>query len=615
DFGYSKTAEETFDFWDRNTILADVVRVIRTFRPDVIVTRFPPGQSGGHGHHTASTALAFEAFRAAADPAQFPEQLTFVKPWKTRRFFSNSFRSGQPEKGVLRVNVGEYNPLLGKSYNEIAALSRSMHKTQGFGSAGRRGVQYDNFELVEGEPAAEDIFQGIDTSWNRVPGGSRIGEMLREVMKAFDPRNPSQSVPALIAVHEELKKLPGDEWVAVKQKEVREVIQSCAGLWIEAVADGFSAAPGEDIPIRITLVNRSPQPFRLEKIECPACGFSSDEKRGLADNTPVTVQGALRIPASYPISQPYWLEKPFSVGMFAVSDQRMIGVAENAPAVLFPVTVSCGGNRLEYPVPLVFRWTDRAEGELYRPFEIRPPVTVQFDENVCVFANKNPKKITVRIKSHISKSAGSVRLKGPAAWKVTPESIPFSIDGKDGEQQVTFTLSPPEGTGEAVLVAEADLGGKRYDRAIVEITHPHIKKQVYFPPSALKAVKIASAAPGGSIGYIMGSGDEIPESLRSLGYDVTLLDDRMIGKADFAEFDAVITGVRAYNIRGILKQVQPRLLEYVRSGGTLIVQYNVPSGLLVNNIGPYPFTPGNDRVCVEKAPVGFIHPDHPLLNF
>jgi hypothetical protein len=441
-----------------------------------------------------------------------------------------------------------------------------------------------------------------------------MGKMLPEIIQTFDPRNPSQSIPALIRVQEELKKLPPEGWVALKQKELREVIQSCAGLWMEAVTDDFSAAPGENIPVRITLVNRSAQPFRLEKVECPACGYSSDEKRDLGDNTPVTVQAALRIPEDFPVSQPYWLERPYSTGMFDIPDQRIIGAAENDPAIRFTIAINCGGVLLEYPVPLVYRWTDRAEGELYRPFEIRPPVTVQFDENISVFTDNKPKKVTVRIRSHIAKSNGLIRLKGPSAWTIKPESIPFSVDGKDREQQVVFSLSPPEGTGDAVIVAEAEMEGKRYDRAIVEIAYPHIKKQVYFPQSALKAVKITSAAPRGSIGYIMGSGDEIPESLRSLGYTITLLDDRMLEKTDFSEFDAVITGVRAYNTREILKQIQPRLLEYVRNGGTMIVQYNVPSGLLVNNIGPYPFTLGNDRVCGEKAPVGFIRPDHPLLT-
>ncbi|MDP2981925.1 MAG: PIG-L family deacetylase [Candidatus Latescibacter sp.] len=615
DFGYSKTAEETFNFWDRGKVLADMVWVIRTFCPDLIMTRFPPGQSGGHGHHAASALLALQAFKAAADPAQFPEQLKFVKPWKTRRIFANTFRIEQGDKNpLIRVNVGEYNPLPGKSYTEIAALSRSMHKTQGFGAAGRRGIQYDNFVLVDGDPASNDLFEGIDTTWNRIPGGQRTGKMLQKILKTFDPQNPSKSVPDLLAVYEELNKLQENEWVAVKRQELLKIIQSCAGLWIEAVSTGFSAVPGEQVPFRITMVNRSDLPLKLGKVSCPECGFTSLENRDLADNVPVTVENTLHIPAACPISQPYWLEEPFSEGMFSVSNQRMIGLAENPPSIRILVTVSCGGLFLEYPAPLIFRWTDRVDGELYRPFEIRPPATCNFNENVCVFGNNSSKKITVGIKSHASNISGLLRLSGTDSWKVEPKTIPFSIAEKNGEQQVTFTLSPPENFGEAVLVAQAEINGKTYDRALVEISHPHIKKQVYFPQSSIKTVKLDSPMPGGKIGYVMGSGDEIPGALHSLGYDVALMVDEMLAAGDFSSFDAIITGVRAYNTREILKATQSRLLEYVRNGGTVIVQYNVPSGLLMGNFGPYPFTIGNDRVSVETAPVSFIKPDHPLLQ-
>jgi LmbE family N-acetylglucosaminyl deacetylase len=614
DFGYSKTAEETFNFWDREKVLSDMVWVIRTFRPDVMISRFPPGQSGGHGHHTASALLALEAFKAAADPSRFPEQLKFVKSWKTRRIFANTFRAVQDQNRAIRVNVGEYNPLLGESYTEISALSRSKHKTQGFGSAGRRGTQYDNFSVIGGEPAANDLFDGIDTSWNRIPGGRQAGTKLQEILKTFDPRNPSKSVPSLLAVYAELNKLKGEEWVEVKKKELLKIIQSCAGLWIEAISTSFSNVPGEQVPFRITLVNRSDLPLKLEKISCPECGFVSLEKQDLADNVPVAVENNLQVPAVFPISQPYWLAEPFSVGMFSVFNQRMIGVAENPPSIQILVTVNCGGLLLEYPAPLLYRWTDRVDGELYRPFEIRPPATVNFNENVSVFTSDNSRKITVGIRSHASNTSGILRLSGPGSWKVEPKTIPFSIAGKYGEQQVTFTLTPPKDFGEAVLVAQAEINGKTYDRAFVEISHPHIKKEVYFPQSAIKVIKLDSPVSQGKIGYIMGSGDEVPEALHSLGYDVTLLDDGMLVSGDISSFDVIISGVRAYNTREILKIAQPRLLEYVRNGGTYIVQYNVPSGLLTTNMGPYPFTLGNDRVCDETATVNFINPDHPLLN-
>ncbi len=616
DFGYTKTSEETFEFWDREKILSDVVWVIRTYRPDVIMSRFSPGASGGHGHHTASTLLAKEAFQAAAYPKKFPEQLKYVQPWQATQLFWNGFRSGKEDIGtVLKIDVGEYNPLLGESYTEIAAKSRSMHKTQGFGSSGRRGTQYEYFDSIEGKSATSDIFEGIDTTWNRVPGGQKIGKMLTDILTSSDPRNPSQSLPELLAVNEELKKLDKNPWIEIKQKELSRVIQSCAGLWIEAISDEFSASPGDEIHVRTTVINRSEHIFTLEKISFPEAAHDSVTQRALNNNNPVTIETVIHIPADLPISQPYWLKETPSTGMFSIPDQKLIGLAENPPPIRVLITLSSKGKLLEYTVPLLFRWTDRVDGELYRPFEIRPPVTVNIEDKVAVFTDGSSKDIKVMVKSHSSHISGNVRLKGPAEWKISPSEIPFSLPDKYGEKQLIFTVSPPLLSAEAELTAEAEINGKTYTRSLIEISHPHIKKQVYFPESLIKAVKIDMKKPDGTIGYIMGAGDEIPDCLRDLGYKIVFLDDEMLENTDLSGFDAIITGVRAYNTRERLKQTQPKLLQYVKNGGTLIVQYNVSPGLITQDIGPYPFTIGRDRVCVETAPVTFLDLRHQLLNY
>lgn len=615
DFGYSKTAEETFAFWGKEKILGDIVWVIRTFRPDVILTRFTPENAGGHGHHIAAGLLTKEAFVAAADPKRFPEQLKFVSVWKTARLLWNTFRSPPGEAKVpLRVDTGGYNPWIGKSYTELAGESRSQHKSQGFGSAGRRGAQTDSFELMDGDPATTDIFDGIDVSWNRIPGGRAVGLLLAEVLKSFEPGHPSKSIPGLLGVYAALAKLGEEPWVRIKKDDLARVLQACAGLWMEAIAGDYAAAPGDAIQVRTTLVNRSDQPMTLRRIGIP--GIAADEvlDRPLKNNEPVTIERSILIPKGLPVSEPYWLTAPRPDGFFFLRGQNVTGGAENPPPIEIKLGLDSGGTSLDYSIPLAFRWTDQVEGELYRPFEVRPPVTLQTEEKVGIFADEHPRKIKVRLRSHTRNVAGQVRLKGPDAWKISPAVLPFALTGKYEEGEVTFDVVPPKFAAEADLIAEAEFGGERSSRAFVEISYPHIHRQVYFPESRLRVIKLDVKIQGKKVGYIMGAGDEVPEALRNLGYDVILLSDGMLESEDLSSFDAIVAGVRAYNTRDRLRLAKDRLLRYVEGGGNLVVQYNVPSAQLADRIGPYPLTIGRDRVNVEDAPVTFLAPGHPLLN-
>jgi len=615
DFGYSKTAEETFDFWGKEKTLGDIVWVIRKFQPDVIITRFTSESSGGHGHHTASALLLKDAFTAAADPSRFPGQLKFVSAWRAKRLLWNRGRFRQEEiKTNLRVDTGEYDPLLGKSYSEMAGESRSQHKSQGFGSAGRRGSQLDYFELMAGDPATKDIFDGIDTSWNRVPGAQKVGLLLAKSIGSFNPLRPSQSIPGLLGVYSELAGLEETYWVRQKKDEVLRVIQACSGLWLEAIASDFAAAPGDSVQIRTSIVNRSDSPFTWHSLGIPKISPDSILDRALKNNDLQTVETTVRLPKDIPISQPYWLETSARQGQPSDSEFNLLGLAENPPSISVRIILSVGGNLLEYSIPLLFRWTDQVQGELYRNFEIRPRVTIQVEDGVGIFSGETPREIKVKLKSHSQNVSGTIRLKGSDAWRTTPVGVPFSLAGKYEESEVAFEISPPKSEQEAVLTAEAEVDGEKIERALVEISYPHIHRQVYFPPSQIKVVKLDVKTEGKRLGYIMGAGDEVAESLRHLGYEVEMLSDEMLETEDLSRFDAIVTGVRAYNTRERLKPLKERLLQYVERGGSLIVQYNVASAQLAGRIGPYPFTIGRDRVSVENAPVTFLAPDHPLLN-
>ncbi len=616
DFGYSKTAEETLSLWGKDNILADIVWIIRNFRPDVIISRSIGEGSRGHGHHTAAGELTEEAFHAAANRDRFPEQLQYVEPWQAKRLIWNRWRqSDQGTANALPLNIGEYNPLLGKSYAEIGAESRSMHKSQGFGSAGRRGTYYDYYQVLEGPPADSDFFDGIDTTWNRVPRGKQIGLMLEKIMDDFDPQHPSKSLPSLLAVYTKLNAFDETYWIKVKKEELLRVIRSCAGLWIEAVSPDFSAAPGDEIQIQTTIVNRSEYPLRIQDIDYSGLSFDSGLNTPLENNDPQIFSKTIRIPGDFPISQPFWLIYPPKKSIFTIRDQLLVGLAENSPSIPVKIKLNADGHILEYTVPLLYRWTDRVDGERNRPFEIRPKVTVQIEDKVKIFTELSLQELRVKLKSHTPNAAGTIRLEAPEQWRVHPESIPFMMNKKYEESKVTFEVTPPKNADEAIITAVAEINGEKLDCDIVEISHPHIVRQVYFPKSRTKAIKMDLVRAGTRLGYIMGSGDEVADSLIHIGYQVTFLDDDMLDRADLGQFDAIIAGIRAFNTRERLKNTSPRLLQYVKDGGTFIVQYNVSRGLLTEDIGPYPLTIGRDRVSEETAPVAFIKPQHSLLNF
>ena len=273
------------------------------------------------------------------------------------------------------------------------------------------------------------------------------------------------------------------------------------------------------------------------------------------------------------------------------------------------------GQHLEYSIPVLFRWTDQVSGELYRPFEVRPRVTIQGEDKFRVFAGDSPEKIKLRLKSHSPGISGEIRLNGPAVWKIIPAGIPFSLPGKFDEAEVTFEVSPPKQGNSADLTTEAEAAGVKISRALVEISYPHIHRQVYFPESRLRVVKLDIQTEGKKLGYIRGAGDEVSRAIKNLGYEVVELSDEMLENTDLSPFDAIITGVRAYNTRDVLKKSKDKLLRYMENGGTLVVQYNVASNQFADQIGPYPLTIGRDRVSLENAPVLFLAPDHPLLNF
>ncbi|HVP40013.1 MAG TPA: PIG-L family deacetylase [Candidatus Saccharimonadales bacterium] len=631
DFGFSKNPEETLRLWGHDSVLSDMVWVIRTFRPDVIITRFPTTGEGGHGHHTASAILAGEAFEAAADPARFPEQLRFTSPWRARRLFWNAFRMGPAERPdprearFLTLDLGAYNSLLGKSYSEIAADSRSQHKSQGFGSAERRGRIPNYFYPLAGDTAGvRDILGGLDLTWAREPGGAAVDALLAEAQRSLDPARPAGILPLLLRAHAALERLPADALVETKRRELLELIRSCAGMWLEAIAAEPEVPPGRELKVTVTALNRSDFPLRLERVENAATGAAfgpppGGPERGaagaaLAFNQPVQVAGAVRVPASADDSQPYWLRLPPGIGLFHVADPRLIGRPENPPAVALRAVLSAAGDTLRYELPVVYRWTHPVAGERYRPLEVVPRATLRLDRGVYVFPDPRPRPVSVVARDGGAGAAGRVSLRLPAGWQAEPAFVEVRLSKASPEQECRFLVTPGPGPASGTLGAVLEDSVGAVDRSRVVVDYPHIPVEVLFPPAESPFVRLELRKAGETVGYLMGSGDEIPEVLGQLGYRVSLLSDEEVEESDLSRFDAIVAGVRAYNTRPRLRLLQPRLLAYVKAGGTLLVQYDTADSALDDRLGPYPFRITHDRVTVEEAPVSFLLPGHPLLT-
>jgi len=622
DFGFSKNPEETFTIWDKEQVLADMVWVIRKFRPDVMITRFPPDARAGHGHHTASAILAAEAFTAAGDPKKFPEQLKYVEVWQPKRLLWNtgawSFKSQEEfekyGKDLLKLDVGGYNPLLGKSYGEIAAESRSMHRSQGFGSSGTRGSAIEYLQNVKGAKAAQGLFDGINTSWSRVKGGEKIEKLIQQAVDAYKPAEPAAVVAILISAKKELNKLPDSYWKRVKEEELQDVLQEAMGLYVEVTAADYAATPGTPVKLQVEVINRAEVPVTLQRINYTFASKDTTINQSLANNEPLKYTSTTILPANMPYSQPYWLRQPGTLGMYAIANQQEVGMPENAPAAHVTFDLQVAGQPLTLSVPVVYKRTDPVEGEVYRPFVVAPPVFVNVSAKEFMFAGQEPKQVQVLVKAGKDNLSGNLKLQLPSGWRVEPNTLPFSLQSKGAEQVIAFMVYPPENQQEGVLKAIATVGGKNYSQGLYEIKYSHIPAQVTFPDATARIVKLDLKKEGKNIGYVMGAGDEIPASLQQIGYNVTLLQDQDMRLSNLQQYDAIIMGVRAYNTVDRLRFYQPVLMEYVKNGGNMIVQYNNSYGLVTQEIAPYPLTLSRDRVTVEDASVRFLQPGHPLLN-
>ena len=611
DFGFSKEPNETFSIWNKNQVLEDVIQTIETFRPDIIVNRFAHNTPGTtHGHHTASAMLSLEAF----DLVKYkPKRVFFNTSWW---FYGSQEAFDAADKSkLLSINSNVFYPLKGKSNNEIAALSRSQHKCQGFGTLGTRGDETEYLELLRGDlPSNTNLFEGIDTSWNRVKGGAEIGKILIAIEKNFNFGNPSTHIPDLTKAYDLIQKLEDSHWKEIKSKQIIKIIEACSGLYLEAVADSETTTKESKFNLNVEVINRSQSNVKL--IGVNAVNIQNETKNVvLKNNERLNFQFKdVSVGNNVDYSNLFWLKEKQTEGMYTVSDKSIRILPEittNFPVIF---TVEIEGKILEIVKNICYKFNNPDDGETYVPFTVLPTFTTTIEPKVLILNSTQAKEITVVVKAHKANASGKLSLDIPSDWKVSPTEIPFEIATKNEDKKFTFTLYPTKKEITTKVTAKVTSNNEKLDKELITIQYPHIPKQTILVNSEAKIVKLDIETKGKNIGYIIGAGDEVNKSLENLGFAVTTINPNEITDDNLKKFDAILLGIRAFNVVDELKYKNKTLFNYVANGGNLIVQYNTTNNLVTKEIAPYELVLSRDRVTNENAKITFLNPTHKVLN-
>ena len=650
DFGFSKSPAETFRIWGKQEVLADLIWGIRKVQPDIIINRFSTDTTvDTHGHHTGSAVLSNQAFDMTGDPSVFPEQMAFgVKAWQPQRLFCNqtwwfygsqdTFKKVAEREKFISFDAGVYLPIRGKSNDEIAAESRSMHKCQGMGMMSSRGTNMEYLQYLKGNKGdakpVKDPFEGINTTWTRLEGGEEIGKLMASIEQNFKFDNPSSSITDLLKARTLIQNLPESTWKTRKLADIEQVIQACTGLYAEAISKEYAVTVNGKTEVNLEIINRSDINIDLQNIQLQALVnretgiyhilVDTINKESLKNNIRKSLKINLQLTGDGVLTNAYWLEKKPSLGLYNVSAQRLRGIPETPRALQAVFNVMVQGQPLKITVPIVNSFANPAKGETYRPLEVTPSVFVNIEEHVYVFGDENAKNVDFVVKSAIDNLKGRLKPSVPKGWTLEPESLDFSLKLKGEETVLTFKLTPPKEDSEGNIEANVYLkmGEKSEDyeaiatKSVKFIEYDHIPTQTVLQTAASKIVKINILKRGINIGYFMGAGDEMPACLAQIGYQITQLSEHDLQNTEgLKKYDAIVVGIRAYNTKEKLKFYNQKLLEYVNNGGTMVVQYNTAGrDLVLPQFGPYPFKLGRGRTTEEDAPVRFLKPEHPVLN-
>lgn len=613
DFGYSKNPEEALRIWNHDKILYDVVKIIRMNRPDVVICRFPTTGEGGHGHHTASAMLAQEAFEAAADATKFPDQLKGnITTWKAKRLLWNTFNFGTgntQKEDQFKIDAGVYNPLLGKTYGEIASLSRSQHVSQGFGVPAQRGAVTEYFVTIKGDAPTNELFDGVNTTWNRI-GQPEIARTLDSIITLYDINSPEKSVKGLFYLNSLVEKISGEDfWKQKKLNEINQLIIACSGIYAEVISTEEKIVENDSATIIMNVFSRTKLSVTDVEVNFNQKVFSLGN---IASNKSANQTKTVLFNGNHNLSQPYWLSYGKSEGSFNVPDSLFTGAPQNVP-IEVEFTCKIDGQLIRFKKPLQYKYTDPVKGEFYQPVVIVPKITIRPETNVLVSSNEDNVFTNVELMAFAKTGDKATKLvrKSTSAIQNFQNDLYENLSFKKNEKE-NQAISLING----VNLLEVFEGDKIYNEQLHTIQYDHIPHINYYTKAQVKLVIEKIKIGGKKIGYIEGAGDKVSESLSQIGYIVTTIRKEDITKSNLKQFDAVITGVRAYNTNEWLNDYYEVLMNYVKDGGVLLVQYNTSNqlGPVKAKIAPYPFNITRNRVTDENAKMNILVPDHPVFN-
>ena len=619
DFGYSKNSKESLEFWNEDQILYELVWIIRKFKPDVIITRFNEVSGITHGHHTASSILTNKAFRISGNPDIFQDQLEILETWKAKRIFWNTSTrffdlSKYSDDEILKIDVGLYNNILGKSYNEISSESRSMHKSQGFGSLKRRGSEKELFILTQGDKYDDNLMDGVDVTWNRFGENNEIIEYINNLVGEYDPKKPYKTVKKLSILYEKVSKIKDEGWKEIKLNEIKNLIKACLGLFFESLSDVSISPTGENIKVNFDAINRSPININLKKVSV----FDEDFliEKDLINNEFFRLEKTIKIPESENFTEKYWLMNKPNFGNYDVKDKELIGNPDNNFPVETNFIFTLNNIEISYTIPLLNKKNSPTKGDDYKIFNIGLPIYLNPKRYNELVVNSNSQTIEVEVISGKENLDATIYLDVPENIKYEPKYFDLSFKDVNEKKIIKFNLTLPEKDSfKEKIIVKAKYNDDYYERGIKEINYDHIIQQVRFPLSEIKIIKFNIKTKGKNVAYFMGSGDNIPSFLSLIGYKIDLLTLDQLSTDILSNYDALIIGIRAYNVNKKLIEKTKEIHDYVKNGGNVLVQYNTSRGIDVKDFAPYSFNISRNRTSQENSKVDIINKNHIALNY
>ena len=628
DFGYSKHPDETLAFWNKDEVMHDITKVIREFKPDVIINRFDhrtPGRT--HGHHTSSAMLSVESYDITGDPTAYKDRLGHLNPWQPSRIFFNTswwfygsrdnFEKAD-KSNLYAVDGGVYFADRGISNTEIAANSRTMHKSQGFGSTGTRGASMEYVELVKGDRplSNDDPLSGLNLTWTRVEGGAKIRDAVNALLEKFDYANPAKNIPSLVLIHGMIQDINDDHWKAIKSAEVEDVILQCAGLYASATTNTPHTTRGQEFEVTIELVNRSETDITVREIIIDGINHDLESELVLGSNERERIEVPFTTPEDESFSNPYWLNEAGSIGMYTVSEQDLIGQPASPSAFDVSFRLNVAGLNIDISRPVLFRTNSPVDGEVNQPLYVVPEASVQFSDPIYIFSSSESQNVNVTVKAFDDDVAGKLSIQAGEGWKVTPEVLDIHLKRNGQQQAYDFTITPPAAASSSDFeVVFRDDNGNQFDKTLVKIEYDHIPHQIILKDATAKFERLNIEVASKKIAYLQGAGDKVAESLRQIGCQVDEINVSDLNSSALQAYDALVIGIRAYNTLPELMLKKEDLVAYMEQGGNVIVQYNTSRRVKGDDIAPYPMELSRDRVTDELSEMQFLAPGHEALNY